>query len=121
MSQFYALTWKVKPGTEQAVADLFQNSGRPDHTIRGEDGSVIGKLLSTLVFMQNNTVVRVIEFEGEFRDVARHMGQQQEVQDLERALDGYLETPRDMRTPEGVQKFFREASMQCILARRHDQ
>jgi SchA/CurD like domain-containing protein len=120
MSQYWGLTWKVKPGTEQIVEELFRNSGRPEHVIRGEDGAVKGKLLSTIVLMKDNVVVRLIEFEGDLRDVAQHMRRQKEVVDLERGLDQYLETPRDMSTPEGVQKFFREASMRCILARQHD-
>jgi hypothetical protein len=120
VSQYSALMWKVKPGTEQVVEELFRNSGRPDFTIRGEDGTEKGRLLSTLVLMKDNVVIRVIEFEGDPRDVALHMRQQQEVVDLERELDRYLEVPRDMSTPEGAQKFFREAGMKVLLDRRHD-
>jgi hypothetical protein len=120
VSQYSALMWTVKPGTEQTVEDLFRNSGRPDFTIRGADGTEKGKLLSTLVLMKGNVVIRVIEFEGDPREVALHMRQQQEVVELEEQLDQYLEVPRDMSTPEGAQKFFREAGMKVILDRRHD-
>lgn len=120
MAQYWALTWNVKPGTEQAVEELFRNSGRPEHVIRDADGREKGKLLSTLVFMKQNMVVRVIEFEGEFQDVAQHMGRQQEVQDFERQLDQYLAEPRDMSKPQGVRQFFTSAAMHCVLARRHD-
>jgi hypothetical protein len=120
MSQFSAVTWKVRAGTEQTVAELFRKSGRPEHDIRGPDGSVKGRLLQTVVLMKENTVVRVIEFDGELSDVHQHMRRQQEVQELERELDKYLETPRDMSTPEGAQKYFRETTMQVIVHRRHD-
>ncbi|MFC0437086.1 SchA/CurD-like domain-containing protein [Kutzneria buriramensis] len=121
MSQQWALTWNVKRGTEAEVIRLFERSGRPDHTVRNASGEVVGLLRRTSVFMRQNTVVRVIEFDGEFIDVAKHMGQQQEVRDLERALDQYLEVERDMSTPEKTAAFFASASMRCILSRRHDE
>jgi hypothetical protein len=121
MAQLSALIWNVRPGTEGEVEELFRNYGRPDHRILGPDGSEQGLLLSTQVFMKDNTVVRVMEFEGDFRMLARHLQTQPAVRELEEKLDQYLETPRDMSTPEGAQKFFREASMRCILARRYDE
>jgi hypothetical protein len=119
VSEFWALTWKIKPGTEAAVEELFRTSGRPDHVVRDADGNEKGRLLSTLVFMKDNTLVRVIEFEGSFMDIAQHMRRQQEVQDLESALDDYLEEPRDMSTPDGAREFFQRSAMRAILARRH--
>jgi hypothetical protein len=121
MPEYMALKWTVKPGTEQAVEELFRNYGRPDHVVRAPDGSEQGRLLSTQVFMQGNTVVRVMEFEGDQAAVARHLQQQPAVRDLETKLDEYLEVPRDMSTPEGARKFFRESGMRCVLARRHDE
>jgi hypothetical protein len=121
MSQQWALTWNVRRGTEDEVIRLFERSGRPDHTVRDAGGEVVGLLKRTSVFMRQNTVVRVIEFDGEFIDVAKHMGQQQEVRDLERALEEYLEEERDMSTPEKTAAFFASASMRCILSRRHDE
>ncbi len=121
MAQLWALMWKVKPGTESEVEELFRNYGRPDHVLRGPDGTERGRLLSTQVFMKDNVVVRVIEFEGEIAALAHHLKNQPVVQELEAKLDQYLETPRDMSTPEGAQKFFRETAMRCILARRHDE
>ncbi|MFD9893568.1 SchA/CurD-like domain-containing protein [Amycolatopsis sp. NPDC059027] len=121
MSQQWALTWNVKPGTEETVVRLFERSGRPDHVVRDGDGKVVGLLKRTSVFMRQNTVVRVIEFDGEFIDVARHMGRQREVRELERQLDPYLEAERDMSTPEKTAAFFAAASMRCVLSRRHDE
>ncbi|MEC3974263.1 SchA/CurD-like domain-containing protein [Amycolatopsis sp. H20-H5] len=120
MSQQWALTWNVKPGTEEEVIRLFERSGRPDHTVRDGGGNVVGLLKRTSVFMRQNTVVRVIEFDGEFIDVAKHMGQQREVRDLERELDAYLEVERDLSSPEKTAAFFASASMRCVLSRSHD-
>jgi hypothetical protein len=120
MSQQWALTWTVKPGTEERVAELFATSGRPDHVVRDLAGAVVGRLIRTSVFLRQNQVVRVIEFDGEFLDVARHMGRQREVRELEAALDEYLEVPRDISTPQAAAAFFASASMRCILSRRHD-
>jgi SchA/CurD like domain len=120
MSEFWAVMWNVKPGTEPQVEDLFRNYGRPDSVVRGEDGSVQGRLLGTQVFMKDNTVVRVMEFEGDPRAIFRHLQQQPVVRELESKLDDYLETPRDMSTPQGAQEFFQRAGMRCLLARRDE-
>ena len=121
MPQYWALMWKVKPGSEDAVAQLFENYGRPDYVIRDEDGNEKGKLLSTWVFMKGNTIVRVVEIEGaSLPEVAVHMGKQPAIQELEQKLDEHLLEERDMSTPEGARKFFMESSMRCLLARRHD-
>ena len=72
MAQQWALTWNVKPGTEEEVVRLFEESGRPDHTVRNAAGEEVGLLRRTSVFMRGNQVIRVIEFDGEFIDVAIH-------------------------------------------------
>jgi SNF2 family DNA or RNA helicase len=121
MADYWALMWKVRPGTEEAVQELFKNYGRPEHIIRDEEGNEKGRLLKTWVFMKGNTIVRVVEVEGSLADVAVHMGKQPAIRDLEEKLDQYLAEPRDMSTPEGARKFFMESSMQCLVARSHDE
>jgi hypothetical protein len=116
----FALMWNVKPGTEEAVKELFRNYGRPEPVVRGEDGSVQGQLLGTQVFIKGNTVVRVMEVEGDFVAVARHLARQPAVQDLESKLDEYLEVPRDHSSPEAMAKFFQQSSMELLLARTKD-
>lgn len=117
MGEFWAVMWNVRPGTEQEVEELFSNYGKPDPVVRGDDGTEQGRLLGTQVFMKGNTVVRVMEFEGDRRAIFGHLQRQPIVRELESKLDGYLETERDMSTPEGAQKFFRESGMRCLLAR----
>lgn len=116
----YAMLWTVKPEAVEQVKELFRDYGRPDHEVKDEDGNVRGRLLGTQVFMKGNTVVRVIEVEGDFVAVAQHMGRQPAIQELEAALDPLLEEPRDMSTPEGARDFFLKSAMECVADRRHD-
>lgn len=116
-----ALMWTVKRGSEQKVRELFATYGRPEMIIRDEQGIERGKLLSTLVFMKDNVVIRVAEAEVEdLGMLAKHLRKQPAIQELEKKLDQYLEVPRDMSTPEGAQAFFKRASMDCLVARGWD-
>jgi hypothetical protein len=121
MSEFYAMTWNVKKDSVDQVKELFRNYGRPDHTIRDDEGNEVGRLLATQVYMRDNMVVRVVEAEGSFIDVAKHMRKQKAIQELEAALDEHLEESRDMSTPDGAREFFMKTAMECLIARRHDQ
>src|SRR5689334_12195542 len=110
MPDYWALMWKVKPGSEEAVAELFATYGRPDHVVRDEAGNEKGLLVSTLVFMKDDTVIRVVEIEGaSLPEVAAHMGRQPAIRELEEKLDEHLAEPRDMSTPEGAREFFMKA------------
>jgi hypothetical protein len=115
-----ALIWSVKPGSEEAVAELFRNYESPDHIVRGEDGEIEGKLVSTQVYMKDNVIVRVMEVEGSFPAVAAHLGRQPSIRELESKLDEYLEEPRDMSNPQGAAAFFQRTAMECLVARRLD-
>src|SRR5947209_16591859 len=118
MSNYWALMWRVKPGTEEKVRELFRNYGRPEHVIRDHTGAEKGRLLGTQVYMKDNIIVRVVEFEGDFRDLGPHMGRQQAIRELESQLDQYLETPRDLSTPEGARAFFQQTAMETLVTRR---
>ena len=121
MAEWFALQYKLKPGSEEQVAAIFRDSGRPDHDVRGEDGTPIGRLLTTLVFVGRELAVRVIQVEGDLRAVSRHLSRQPQVREFERAIEPHLATPRDMVTPDGAQNFFRDAGLRCVLLRRHDE
>jgi hypothetical protein len=120
MANYFAITWTVKPGSEDFVREAFKNYGRPDHDVKDQEGNVVGKLLSTQVFMKGNRIVRAIEFEGSIADLAPHMGRQPAIRELEDKLDEVLETPRDMSTPEGARKYFMETAMETLINRRWD-
>ncbi len=120
MADFAAVTWTVRSGTESEVQRLFRESGRPGHDILDAEGNQVGKLLSTVVFMHGNRVVRVLEFEGSLPDVMRHMAQQPELQALEKELDQYLEVKRDTSTPEKFREYFINSIMTNVITRRRD-
>ena len=122
MSDYFAVTWQIKDGSQDAVRELFHNYGRPEHVIHDDEGNEIGKLLGTQVFMRDTTIVRVVEADvPNFIELAKHMRKQQAIQDLEDQLDQYLAEPRDMSTPEGARDFFLKSAMECLVSRRHDE
>ena len=120
MSTWLALLYKLKPGSEEAVADLFRNSGRPDHDVKDEDGNVVGKLLTTIAFVGEENAVRVIEVDGDYQSVPAHMSRQPEVKEFEDGIEPHLSEPRDLSTPEGAQAFFRKRGMRRVLIRRYE-
>jgi hypothetical protein len=121
MSTWYALNYPLKAGSEDEVKELFRQGGRPAFDVRDDSGQVVGRLLGTMAFVGKEMAVRVIEVEGPLMVVAAHMSRQPEVKEFERQLEEHLAQPRDMRSPGGAREFFRRASMECVLVRRHDQ
>jgi SchA/CurD like domain len=123
VAQYWALMWDIKPDSRDTVRELFRSYGRPDHTIKDDDGNEVGTLLSTLVFMRDTHVIRVVETTDgvPLPVLARHMGQQKAIRDLEEALDEHIAEPRDMSTPEGAREFFMKSSMELLASRRHDE
>lgn len=120
MSQWHALFYPLKAGSEETVKELFRDSGRPRFDVTDGDGTVIGRLLGTMAFVGKEMAVRVIEVEGPLPMVAAHMSRQPEVRAFERQLEEHLSVPRDMMSPEGARAFFRDAALECVLNRRHD-
>lgn len=121
MSTWHALFYPLKAGSEEVVKELFRRSDRPQFDVRDADGKVVGRLLGTMAFVGKEMAVRVIEVDGALPMVAAHMSRQPEVREFERQLEEHLTKPRDMRTPEGARAFFRDAALECVLSRRHDQ
>lgn len=123
MAQYWALSWDIKPGSQDIVREAFKNYGRPDHTIRDEEGNEIGTLLSTLVFMKGNNVIRVVETTDgvPLPLLGQHMGRQPAIQELEAILDEHVAEPRDMSTAEGARAFFMQSTMELLASRKHDE
>jgi hypothetical protein len=123
VAQYVALMWDIKPESRDAVRELFHDYGRPDHTIKDEDGNEVGTLLSTLVFMKDAHVIRVVETTDsvDLPTLAKHMGKQPAIRELEEALDEHIAEPRDMSTPDGAREFFVKSIMELLVARRHDE
>jgi hypothetical protein len=112
---YAAITYRVKPGHEDEIAEIFakfQRVNRPEY--QGDNGQQAGKLLGTAVFIKDDIVVRVIHYEGEFAAIGRHMAAQKGVHLIEDALAPYLAEQRDTTTQEGFGAYFRDATMRCI-------
>ena len=84
----HALLFRVKPGTEAAVAEILGAYRRPPTEIDADT-----RLLGTTVLMHDNVVVRTMEIEGALPRVAAHLARQPEIQAAERALNPYLVEP----------------------------
>jgi hypothetical protein len=119
MSTWLALLYKLKPGVSEQVTELFQQSGRPDHDVRDDEGNVVGRLLTTMVFVGREAAVRVIEVDGDPQVVAGHISRQDEVKDFENKVEQYLSEPRDLSNPEGAREFFQRSGMRPVLIRRY--
>jgi hypothetical protein len=110
--QRHALLFRVKPGTEDAVADVLAAYRRPPTEIDTET-----RLLGTTVLMHGNVVVRTMEIVGSLPKVAGHLARQPEIQAAERALNPYLELPRDMSDAGAARAFFQRSAMKLVIHR----
>ncbi|MFA1548309.1 SchA/CurD-like domain-containing protein [Actinomadura chokoriensis] len=112
---YAAITYRVKPGSEDELAEVFAGFKRvdtPDMT--DENGETAGRLLGTAVFVKDDVMVRFIHYEGDFIAIARHMAAQQGVHNLEEKLGPYLTHRRPAASPEEFKENFRNALMRCI-------
>ncbi|WP_406379396.1 SchA/CurD-like domain-containing protein [Streptomyces sp. NBC_01618] len=112
---YAAITYRVKPGHEDDIAEIFagfQRADTPDFT--GDDGEAAGRLLGTGVFIKDDVIVRVIHYEGDFAAVGKHMAAQKGVHMLEQQLAPYLAEQRETDSAEGFAAYFRDATMRSI-------
>lgn len=112
---YAAITYRVKPGSEDELAEVFAGFQRVDTPdLRDEQGESIGRLLGTAVFVKDEFMVRVIHYEGDFAAISRHMARQQGVHNVEERLAPYLTHRSPAKTPEDFKKNFSNAMMRCI-------
>lgn len=112
---FAAITYRVKPGHEDEIAEIFAGFVRVDTPVmRDARGEQAGRLLGTAVFIKDDVMVRVIHYEGDFGVVATHMARQRGVHLIEEKLAPYLASQRDTSTPEAFGAYFRDAAMRCV-------
>ncbi|MBB4987040.1 MULTISPECIES: SchA/CurD-like domain-containing protein [Streptomyces] len=112
---FAAITYDIKPGCEAELAEIFGGFRRvTSDRVRDAGGQDAGRILATAVFLRDDTLVRVIEYEGDLDAVARHMASQPGVREVERKLKPYLTRPRDTDTVEGFVATFRRSLLRTV-------
>lgn len=112
---YAAITYDVKPGHEDEIAEIFNGFRRVDTPVmRDERGEQVGRLLGTAVFIKDGLMVRVIHYEGDFAAIGQHMARQQGVHALEEKLAPYLARRPQARSPEEFREHFRAATMRQI-------
>lgn len=115
---FAAITYDIKAGCEQEIEEIFANfrrvgSGAVPSRDRAADPS---RIITTALFIRDDTMVRFIEYEGDLETVAWHMANQPGVMEVERKLKPYLSKPRHTDTPEGFVRTFTGSLLRCISA-----
>ncbi|MHC0432319.1 SchA/CurD-like domain-containing protein [Streptomyces sp. O3] len=112
---YAAITYRVKPGHEDEIAEIFDKFQRVDTPdFAAADGAQAGRLLGTAVFVKDDVVVRVIHYEGDFAAIGRHMAAQAGVHSAEAQLSHLLAEPRDTSSPEAFAAYFRNATMRVV-------
>lgn len=66
------------------------------------------------MFIRDDTLVRVIEYQGDLDAVARHMAGQPGVREVELRLKPYLSRLRDTDTVEGFVATFRRSLLRTV-------
>ncbi|MER7660806.1 MULTISPECIES: SchA/CurD-like domain-containing protein [unclassified Streptomyces] len=105
----HALTFTVKPGTEEKVAKIL--AGYTSPSARVDDNT---RLRRTSLFMHGNRVVRAIEVQGDLMAALRHVARQPEVRAVEDAINPYLEQDRDLDDSNSARLFFTRAALPAV-------
>jgi heme-degrading monooxygenase HmoA len=105
----HALTFTVKPGSEEEVAGILAGYASPDPRV--DDTT---RLCRTSLFLHGNRVVRAIEVRGDLLAALRHVARQPEVRAVEAAINPHLEQHRDLDDPESARVFFTRAALPAV-------
>ncbi|MFD6534644.1 TcmI family type II polyketide cyclase [Streptomyces sp. NPDC060184] len=105
----HALTFTVKPGTEEMVAKILADYDSPQARVNENT-----RLRRTSLFMHGNRVVRAVEIEGDLMAALRHVSRQPEVRAVEEAINPYLEQDRDLSDPDSARMFFTRAALPTV-------
>jgi hypothetical protein len=112
VAQRFAVMFRIKPGSQEKVAELLAGYRPPEWT--APDGT---RLLSTSVFMKDDLVVRLIELDGNLPGLMAHLAAQPTIRRVERDLAEHLVQQRDMSSPESARDFFLTAMMTHVTTR----
>jgi hypothetical protein len=108
MSDWHAILYPIKPGTEEAVRELFDDVVLPRRKVHDENGDVIAEMLSTMVFVGPGRALRLIEFTGAWQWIVGHLRGEPAAYGFQQRLNQYLDLPDGgARGPA----FFRDAAL----------
>ncbi|KOG59553.1 MULTISPECIES: SchA/CurD-like domain-containing protein [Streptomyces] len=105
----HALTFTVRPGSEEKVAKILADYASPQARV-----DETTRLCRTSLFMHGNRVVRAIEVRGDLLAALRHVARQPEVRAVEEAINPYLEQERDLNDQESARVFFTRAALPAV-------
>ncbi len=105
----HALTFTVRPGSEEKVAKILADYASPEARV-----DETTRLCRTSLFMHGNRVVRAIEVRGDLLAALRHVARQPEVRAVEEAINPYLEQERDLNDQESARVFFTRAALPAV-------
>ncbi|WP_079124539.1 SchA/CurD-like domain-containing protein [Streptomyces sp. NBRC 110611] len=105
----HALTFTVKPGSEEKVAEILAGYSSPEARV-----DEVTRLRRTTLFMHGNRVVRAVEVQGDLVAALRHISRQPEVRAVEEAINPYLEQDRDLSDPNSARVFFTRAALPAV-------
>ncbi|MCS0605152.1 antibiotic biosynthesis monooxygenase [Streptomyces sp. LP11] len=105
----HAITFTVKPGSEQKVKEILSDYASPEARVDERT-----RLLRTSLFMRGNRVVRAVEVRGDLLAALRHVARQPEVRAVEEAINPYLEQDRDLNDEESARVFFTRAALPAV-------
>lgn len=108
----HAVTFAVRPGTEQQAQRILSGYPRPETEIGAG-----ARLLGTSVFFWRNQVVRVIDVDGPLPVIMRHLAAQPAIEETEAALNPLLAEPRQLGDPAAMRAFFASAMMTRVIHR----
>jgi hypothetical protein len=108
MSEWHAIMYPIRPGTEHQVRELFENVVLPRRRVYDENGDVLGELLSTMVFVGPGRALRLIEFTGALQWIVGHLRGEPTAARFQQQLNQFLDLPDGAaRGPA----FFRDAAL----------
>ncbi|GAA3367307.1 SchA/CurD-like domain-containing protein [Streptomyces sannanensis] len=105
----HALTFTVKPGSEDKVAEILAGYTSPEAQV--DDTT---RLRRTSLYMHGNRVVRAVEVQGDLLAALRHVARQPEIRAVEEAINPYLEQDRDLGDPDSARVFFTRAALPAV-------
>lgn len=110
-----AMRHTIKPDAADAIAQVFAETkpaGKP--VLRGGGGQASGAIEAVALFVHEQAMVRVVQYEGELADVARFMAGWGARSNLEARLAPYMDEDRNFETSADFEELWWRHNMRRI-------